>query len=138
MPWAKDKPKEWIRDYNRKEMQKWRANRTPNQIANENRVSREAHLKLKREVIRHYSNGTDSCSDPYRLHLPNCPFLTMIEVLTIDHIRGGGSKHQKEIGIGRLYQWLKNNNYPEGYQVLCIGCQWVKRRRNNELTQPQP
>jgi len=44
------------------------------------------------------------------------------EFLTIDHIGGGGSKHRREIGSRRLYSWLADHNYPEGFQVLCHNC----------------
>lgn len=43
------------------------------------------------------------------------------EFLAIDHINGGGNKHRKEIG-GKLVRWLKKNNYPEGFRVLCHNC----------------
>ena len=47
--------------------------------------------------------------------------------LRIDHINGGGSKHIKEIGRGRLYRWLKKQydltgKWPEGFRVLDAGC----------------
>ena len=47
---------------------------------------------------------------------------TIIEFLTIDHINGGGTKHRKEVVGGRLYDWLIKNNFPEGYQILCMNC----------------
>lgn len=54
---------------------------------------------------------------------------TRIEFLSIDHIAGGGNKHRREItgtcGT-RFYGWLKKNNYPEGYQVLCMNCNFAK------------
>jgi hypothetical protein len=25
-----------------------------------------------------------------------------------------------------LYRWLRNNTYPEGFQVLWMNCNWVK------------
>jgi len=50
--------------------------------------------------------------------------------LTIDHINGGGHKHRKEIGFGRVYYWLRDNGYPEGFQVLCMNCQWGKKNCN--------
>jgi len=59
--------------------------------------------------------------------------------LSIDHINGGGWKHRQGIadegcyrGGRGLYLWLQRNNYPEGYQTLCMNCQWVKRVENNE------
>jgi hypothetical protein len=36
----------------------------------------------------------------------------------MDHINGGGTKHRKSISTD-IYQWIKNNNYPDGFQVLC-------------------
>ena len=50
--------------------------------------------------------------------------------LTIDHINNDGNKHRKKFqsrGDG-LYKWLKHNNYPEGFQVLCMNCNHGKRR----------
>lgn len=46
-------------------------------------------------------------------------------MLTIDHIHNDGAKHRREITGGisqngaKLYAWLKKNNYPEGFQVMC-------------------
>lgn len=48
--------------------------------------------------------------------------------LTIDHIGGGGNKHRKLIGktSSRIYRWLRNNNFPEGFQILCANCNQSK------------
>lgn len=43
-------------------------------------------------------------------------------ILEIDHINGGGNEHRKLIGQSNMYLWLKNNNYPPGYRVLCPTC----------------
>lgn len=43
------------------------------------------------------------------------------EFLAIDHINGGGNKHRKIIGHN-FVRWLKKNNYPEGFRVLCHNC----------------
>jgi len=65
-----------------------------------------------------------------------------IDVLTIDHIDGGGNKHKKKLkqeGIeGRVfYEWLEKNLYPFGYRVLCRNCQRTEYYHNacinNEL-----
>jgi hypothetical protein len=42
--------------------------------------------------------------------------------LTIDHINNNGNEHRMEIGKGSIYPWLKANNYPKGFQVLCFNC----------------
>ena len=44
------------------------------------------------------------------------------EILEIDHINGGGTAHRRQIGQAEIYRWLRNNNYPEGFRVLCPTC----------------
>lgn len=46
--------------------------------------------------------------------------------LCIDHINGGGLKHRREIRTNNLTYWLKINNYPKGFQVLCYNCNNAK------------
>lgn len=48
------------------------------------------------------------------------------EFLCIDHIRGGGNAHRKEIGLGHIYRWLIANKFPKGFQVLCHNCNLAK------------
>lgn len=50
--------------------------------------------------------------------------------LSIDHIHGGGLKHRKETGNHGtgLYHWLKRNNFPKGFQILCFNCNQGKNR----------
>lgn len=59
-----------------------------------------------------------------------CP-ITHVDLLSIDHIEGNGRAHNKEIGTSGgngLYQWLKKNDFPEGFQVLCGACNMAKRQ----------
>ena len=49
-----------------------------------------------------------------------------IDVLTIDHINGGGHKHRRQINQD-FYGWLVRNKFPSGYRVLCFNCNWKKR-----------
>ena len=66
---------------------------------------------IKFEVFEHYGKVCACCGED------------KIEFLAIDHINGGGTKHRKEVGSGiHLYQWLRRNNYPEGFRVLCHNC----------------
>lgn len=46
------------------------------------------------------------------------------EFLAIDHINGGGIQHRKQLGWAgnSLAKWLKKNNYPQGFRVLCHNC----------------
>ena len=45
------------------------------------------------------------------------------EFLTIDHINGDGAEHRKQIK-GNLYLWLIQNNFPDGFRILCMNCNW--------------
>jgi hypothetical protein len=49
--------------------------------------------------------------------------------LEIDHINNDGAAHRKLLkGGGRhLYNWLRTNKYPPGFQVLCANCNRAKR-----------
>lgn len=85
---------------------------------------KELGFLRKTEVMMYYSNpqGSVVCN--------NCGEQD-IDVLCIDHIKGGGSKHRKELGMqagGRFYLYLQQQDYPEGYQVLCYNCNTKKSK----------
>jgi len=74
----------------------------------------KSRKRIKVETLDHY--GGQECV---------CCGETRIEFLTLDHINGGGNTHRKEIGNRggyNYYSWLKKNNYPRGYQVMCMNC----------------
>lgn len=48
--------------------------------------------------------------------------------LSIDHINGGGHQHRKSLKNGHFYEWLQKQNYPTGYQVLCMNCNTGRHR----------
>lgn len=75
-------------------------------------LSRKYYVALRLEVLSHYSNGSPFCS---------CCGISFLEFLSIDHIDGGGRKHRQEIG-SHLYSWLRRNNFPKGFRVLCHNC----------------
>ncbi len=81
---------------------------------------------LKREVLTHYGNGWCACV--------HCGFDNM-DALSIDHIDGNGIEHRRSLGLStgrKFYAWCKRNGYPEGYQTLCMNCQFIKRVKNKE------
>jgi len=80
-------------------------------------ITKKHRLKLKLDVLSHYSGGLFKCA---------CCNDTHLEFLTIDHVDGGGRKHYKEIGGTGLYRWLRKNGYPKGFQVLCFNCNFAK------------
>lgn len=84
--------------------------------------SQRAHHKLRAEVFERYG---DRCA---------CCGLEDWRFLTIDHIDGNGNTHRRETFNGKLvagiqfYRWLRKNNYPEGFQLLCYNCNCAQSR----------
>jgi hypothetical protein len=80
---------------------------------------------VKEVILTHYGNGKLACV--------KCGF-DDIRALSIDHIDGRGAEHKRSLGIsGSLHSWLLKNHFPEGYQTLCMNCQFIKRYENKEL-----
>lgn len=78
---------------------------------------------LKMEVMMHYSSGLLECE--------MCGE-NRVECLSIDHVEGGGNKQRKELGTisgEHFYTWLKANNFPTGFRVLCMNCQFIEAAR---------
>ena len=81
-----------------------------------NEKSRNTAFEQKKMVLTHYSNGELCC---------NICKINNIDVLTIDHINGGGNKERKKLnnkGGSAFYIWLIKNTFPKGYRVLCWNC----------------
>lgn len=70
--------------------------------------------KIREAALRHYSPDL-TCSDCGE---DNTHFLT------IDHKSGGGTQHRKAMGCS-IFKWLKRNNYPDGFRVLCFNCNFL-------------
>jgi hypothetical protein len=62
---------------------------------------------LKPEVIAAYGGKCVCCSEAH------------LEFLSIDHVNGYKDGPR---GGAALYSWLKQNDYPEGFRVLCMSC----------------
>jgi hypothetical protein len=53
--------------------------------------------------------------------------------LSIDHVANNGAAHKREFKLRtstEVYFWLRKMNFPPGFQVLCMNCQWGKRNNN--------
>jgi hypothetical protein len=95
-------------------------------LAAHRELDRESYQRLKKDVFEHY--GGFQCA--------GCGF-TDPRCLSLDHVEDNGAEHrrqlQKQFGqtqlfVGRaIYAWLRKNNYPPGFQVLCMNCQWIKK-----------
>jgi hypothetical protein len=74
----------------------------------------------------HYGNGHLACV--------HCGY-TDIRALTIDHANGLNGRKRESSNI---YYWLRVHNFPEGYQTLCMNCQWIKKHQNHEYSSGRP
>lgn len=105
MPFKNKKERlKWHREYNKRHY-----------LANKESIRARQHAKyheLRLEVLQAYCESELVCS---------CCGETHVEFLGIDHINGGGRQHRKETG-SHFYGWLKQNNYPDGFRVLCNNC----------------
>ena len=86
---------------------------------------RKFRWKTKIEILFSYGGNPPKCA---------CCGEQELGFLTIDHINGDGAKQRREATLGRgghiFYLWLKRNNYPEGFQVLCYNCNCGRARNN--------
>jgi septum formation topological specificity factor MinE len=88
-------------------------------------------------ALQAYGGPNPKCS------CPGCSE-NRIEFLSIDHINGDGAKHREKLilaqkrtkthtknyrspGGGVFFRWLRQNNYPSGYRVLCFNCNIGRR-----------
>lgn len=77
-------------------------------------AQRQLRRKLRVEVFEAYGGAVCCCCGEEGY-----------EFLTIDHVEGNGADHRRVIGNKEIYHWLKKNNYPEGFRVLCMNCNFA-------------
>lgn len=80
-------------------------------------LKRNYYKEYRLKVLGHYSDGALECK---------CCQEDTYEFLSIDHINGGGNQHRKKLGSKYIYSWLVQNDYPDGYRVLCYNCNCAK------------
>jgi hypothetical protein len=93
----------------------------PTHRAEKNEHSRRNRALIRQEVLTHYGDGKCACV--------KCGYDNNIAALSIDHIKGNGAEHRREIGVieSNFCNWLKRHGFPEGYQTLCMNCQFIKK-----------
>lgn len=80
-----------------------------------NRICKKYWQHLKVRVINHYGGKCSCCGE------------LQMAFLSIDHVNGGGSTHRKNVGSGStFYRWLERKDYPDGFSVLCMNCNFAK------------
>ena len=93
----------------------WLENLSPKRHKKLNRQknihSKTHREKLRKQALAAYGNKCQCCNE------------NTYEFLVIDHINGGGGAHRKELGTSlQVYRWLRKQNYPSGFRVLCHNC----------------
>jgi len=89
--------------------------------------------KLKKEVCLHYSKIHSNSDIPC---CRCCGLNSHIEFLSLDHIAGRKEMdsepelvklgYSSKLKTEPLQTWLKNNNFPKGFQILCYNCNFAK------------
>lgn len=81
-------------------------------------------LECRERFNSYYRKARDDAFAAYGGYKCVCCGETEAVFLCLDHIDDDGAKHRRgEQGMGyQLYQWLRKNNYPKGFQVLCWNC----------------
>lgn len=81
-------------------------------------VLRYGQVQHKELVFNHYCKGDVRCI--------RCGFRD-VRALSIDHVNDDGAEHRRTDPTAlRIYVWLVKHKYPDGFQVLCMNCQWIK------------
>lgn len=109
----KEKRKEYMREYRKKNGDKVRARQ------------RGYYVKARLEALEHYGGKPPKCKECGELRTP---------CLSLDHIDNNGAEHRRnmtkeygyKLGGNQILMWLKKNNYPSGFQVLCYNCNIIK------------
>lgn len=74
------------------------------------------YYEYKDMIIDHYTNGKNCCGW--------CG-ITDKRVLDVDHINDDGKRQRAEVN-NNLTWWIVKNKFPEGFQILCRNCNWIK------------
>ncbi len=89
----------------------------------ENAYNRDKNRRIKDAAFAAYGGYVCACCGE-----------TEKEFLTLDHLNNDGNEHRKQVA-GRTsgagvwtYRWAMNNGYPPIFQVLCMNCNWGKRK----------
>lgn len=84
-------------------------------------AARHRHYEYRRAALEAYGLECACCGESTE------------EFLCIDHVDNDGNVHREEIkgkassgGSLVTYRWLKNNDYPPGFQTLCHNCNFAK------------
>jgi len=114
----------WSREWGRKNPEKRRENnrryfeRHPEKREELKKRAQKRNQERRKTVLIHYSGDSPKCACCGESHLG---------FLCIDHVDGGGNKHRKKLNrkTHGFWRWLIEQNFPNGYRVLCHNCNFA-------------
>lgn len=68
--------------------------------------------QLREDVLAAYGGHCQCCGESEPVFLD------------VDHIDGATPEGERKLRSSPLYRWLRKNDYPSGYRVLCRNCNW--------------
>jgi hypothetical protein len=125
----------YMRDYNIKNREKVlklkrdlhsKKRKDPVWVDAERKRGRDYHNRIRHEVMMAYGGYRCACCGE-----------TEPAFLSIDHIKNDGAEHRRQISSrpgngkgasGPTWKWIIDNGFPEGFQVLCMNCNFGKAR----------
>jgi len=131
-PESRRKQREWQKKYDldpKNELRKKKYAHSPITLARRKTIRDEIRL----EVLQYYSKRLSKSNIPC---CRCCGEKSHVDFLAIDHIAGRkemdsepelvkiGYSSSKKIEV--LGQWIKKNNFPKGFQILCHNCNVAK------------
>jgi hypothetical protein len=97
--------------------------------ANKCRLDPEYRKKLNADAVVVRAKAKHECFVQYGGYICACCGETEPKFLTIDHVNNDGymrRKYGKEPSGASSYAYLRKMGYPEGFQVLCMNCNFGK------------
>ena len=96
--------REYYREYRKKE--NWKKYKQTYNYA--------SYTEAKTKVLRHYGQICALCGEHH------------FSKLSIDHINNDGGDHRRKLNMKfggyNFYLWIIKNDFPSGFQTLCISC----------------
>ena len=130
--WRKNHP-----DYNKHQRTMYKKSNTERRATAKRYFQANREKMLKYQLVRYYELR-NIVLEGYSKSIPKCVCCGVkgSEFLAIDHIKGrremDSEPELKNIGYSsklnskKFYVWLRNNNFPKGFQILCHNCNFAK------------
>jgi predicted restriction endonuclease len=109
--WERNKEKH--REANRKSYQKYR---DTDAFKERNKTS----SKKRRDQIR------SEVLEAYGAKCAYCGYNSDPRALDLDHVNNDGNVERKSLRAFSLNEYVRRNNFPDTYQLLCRNCNWIK------------